>query len=102
MVASWCCGMEEHSKGLIWAQVSSLFSRMACFARLMFALACLLSVAVGALGSEVNYADVRTHVSHAFEERAHEMMAIVDVLQDVSKATLAGIEAVKGKCGIAG
>ena len=50
---------------------------------------------------QINYAAVRAHVSHAFEERSHEMSATLSVLQEVSKATLSEIEKVKAKCGAA-
>ena len=48
---------------------------------------------------QINYAAVRAHVSHACEERAHEMSAVLSVLQEVSKATVFGIDRVKAKCG---
>ena len=70
--------------------------------RVAFVLACLMAVVMVAAASKTNYAEVRTHVSHAFEERAHEMTAVLGVLQDVSKATLAGIKAIEAKCGTIG
>ena len=48
---------------------------------------------------QINYSAVRAHVSHAFEERAHEMSAVLSVLQQVSKATVSEIDRVKAKCG---
>ena len=59
----------------------------------------LVCVVVAAVAAKVNYADVRTQMSHSFEERAHEMTAVLGVLQDVSKATQAGIKAIEAKCG---
>ena len=71
-------------------------------ARVVFVLACLVAFVMSAAASKANYADVRSHVSHAFEERAHEMSAALGVLQEVSKATLAGIKALEAKCGTIG
>ena len=71
-------------------------------ARVAFVLACLVALVMSAAASTANYADVRSHVSHAFEERAHEMNAVLGVLQEVSKATLAGIKALEAKCGTVG
>ena len=48
---------------------------------------------------QMNYAALRAHMSHAFEERAHEMSATLSVLQEVSKATVSKIEKVKAICG---
>ena len=48
---------------------------------------------------QINYAAVRAHVSHAFEERTHEMSSTMSVLQEVSKATLSEIDKVKARCG---
>jgi len=64
-----------------------------------------LGVALAFVGvdavTKTNYADVRLGVSHAFHERAHEMSATLDAVQEVSRATLQAIEASKAKCGSA-
>ena len=66
-------------------------------------IACLVALVLVSVQAapKINYADVRTHMSHAFQERAHEMSATLAVLQGVSKATMARIEAVQAKCGTA-
>ena len=48
---------------------------------------------------KTNYADVRVAVSHAFSERAHEMSATLEAVQEVSRATTAAIKASEAKCG---
>ena len=48
--------------------------------------------------TKTNFADVRLGVSHAFHERAHEMSATLDAVQQVSRATLQAIEVSKAKC----
>ena len=68
---------------------------MASCMRIAFALLSCVIVAA----SHVDFAEVRSHVSHAMEERVHELKAVLEVLQDVSKATMAGIAAVEAKCG---
>ena len=62
---------------------------------------CLLASAFTSAEAEpqINYAALRAHMPHAFEERAHEMSATLNVLQEVSKATVSEIDKVKAKCG---
>ena len=48
----------------------------------------------------VNYADVRTRVAHAFAEKAHEMSAVIGVLQTLSKETAALTETIQTHCGV--
>lgn len=47
----------------------------------------------------VNYADVRTRVAHAFAEKAHEMSAVITLLQTLSKETVALTETIHTHCG---
>ena len=69
------------------------------------AVAVVVFVALALVGVDAatttNYADVRLGVSHAFHERAHEMSATLDAVQEVSRATLKAIEVSKAKCGSA-
>lgn len=46
----------------------------------------------------INYAEVRTRVSHAFAEKAHEMTETLAVLQDLSKATSAILADIHAQC----
>ena len=48
----------------------------------------------------VDYADVRARVAHAFPEKAHEMSAIITVLQTLSKETAALTESMHTHCGV--
>merc|ERR1719445_851670 len=62
--------------------------------------ACLVSLLARSRAAPwMGYADMRVHMSHMFQERAHEMSATLVVLQDLSKATLDRIETVQSKCG---
>ena len=48
--------------------------------------------------AKINYADVRTGVAHAFEERAHEVAATLQVLLESSKATVAMMDNIEARC----
>ena len=47
----------------------------------------------------VDYALVRARVANAFAEKAHEMSAVVAVLQTLSKETQALVETIHSHCG---
>lgn len=47
----------------------------------------------------VNYAEVRTRVARAYEEKAFEMSQATDVLQSLSRQTVALIADVEKRCG---
>ena len=48
----------------------------------------------------VDYADVRARVANAFAEKAHEMSAVIAVLQKLSKETTAIVETINTHCGV--
>ena len=48
----------------------------------------------------VDYADMRARVAHAFAEKAHEMSAVITVLQTLSRETAALTEAIQTHCGV--
>ena len=65
----------------------------------LFVLVVALVACQCATASKVNYAEVRTRVDHAFEERAHEMTAALSALQGVSKETAALLDRMHAQCG---
>ena len=48
----------------------------------------------------VNYAEVRTRVSHAFEEKTHEMFEALTALQDLSQETSTLLANMEAQCGM--
>merc|ERR1712107_339737 len=48
----------------------------------------------------VDYVDVRARVANAFPEKAHEMSALITVLQTLSKETAALTESIHAHCGV--
>ena len=48
----------------------------------------------------VDYVDVRARVANAFPEKAHEMSALITVLQTLSKETAALTESIHTHCGV--
>ena len=68
-----------------------------CFLALVFcfALACCSA-------DKVNYAEVRTRVSHAFEEKTHEMLETLASLQELSRETSALLANIDAHCGSQG
>ena len=50
----------------------------------------------------VNYAEVRTKVSYAFEEKTHEMFETLTALQELSQETSALLANINAHCGTHG
>ena len=66
----------------------------ACFLVVLFCFVLARSSA-----ERVNFAEVRTRVSHAFEEKTHEMLETLASLQDLSRETSALLANIDANCG---
>merc|ERR1712110_618938 len=82
-----------------------------CFSFLVLASCCPYTSAVPAQqvispsffktqDAAVDYVDVRSRVAHAFPEKAHEMSAILTILQTLSRETAALTESIHTHCGV--
>ena len=51
--------------------------------------------------AKVNYAEVRQRVNNAYQEKVHEMQAMLSLLQQASKESTSNLAAIEKRCGSA-
>ena len=51
--------------------------------------------------AKVNYAEVRQRVNNAYQEKVHEMQAMLSSLQQASKESASNLAAIEERCGSA-
>ena len=99
--ASCRCCLEVLRRSCVAPGVRAILN-MLPLARMCF-LVLVFCFAVACCSAEkVNYAEVRTRVSHAFEEKAHEMLETLASLQELSRETSALLANIDAHCGSQG
>ena len=76
------------------AAIDSMLSLRQCALLVLLLVLCSQHSAA----SGVNYAEIRSRVAHAFEEKAYEMSQLLGSLQDASKESQALLAAIDAQC----